>query len=110
MAEQTPQLDNPKILIVYKDGREATVQTENPDMVFFDLERARRKWPTFQDAPMLWVNYLAYSKLKRTGEIAGDSFDAWLLTTQAIKNLNADDQESGQLLAVGPTQPTPGPT
>lgn len=105
----TPQLDNPRILIIYKDGREATVQTENPDMVFFDIERAKRKWPTFQDAPMLWVNYLAYSKLKRDGEVNGQTFDAWLMTTQAIKNLNADDEESQRLAAVGPTQPTAEP-
>lgn len=100
----TPQLDTPRIRVIYTDGHDEIVETENPDMVFFDIERAKRKWPTFQDAPMLWVNYLAYSKLHRTGQIErAVSFENWLLSTRGIKNLDADDAESPELAKSFPT-------
>jgi hypothetical protein len=90
------------------DGREYDVQTENPDMVMFDLERAKRKWPSFQDAPFLWLNYLAYSKLKRSGETVGQ-FDAWILTTRSVDNIDADGEPSDDVVTAFPTQPGPGP-
>ena len=105
MADKTPQLDTPYIRVTMADGRSFDVQTENPDMVLFDLERAKRKWPTFQDAPFLWISYLAYSKLKRSGnDIGGDSFDAWLLKTSSVTNLNADGVEDTDVVSAFPTQ------
>lgn len=101
----TPKIETPHVRIIYTDGRSVTVKTDNPDMVFYDIERAKRKWPAGQDAPMLWINYLAYSKLRRTGEIdKGQTFEDWLLTTVAIENLSDDGEPDGQVATVGPTQ------
>jgi hypothetical protein len=110
MADKTPQLDTPHIRVTMADGREFDVQTENPDMVLFDLERSKRKWPTFQEAPFLWISYLAYSKLKRSGaDIGGDTFDAWLLKTSNVSNLNADGAPGPDVVAAFPTQEVPAP-
>jgi hypothetical protein len=110
MADKTPQLDTPYLRVTMADGRTFDVQTENPDMVLFDLERAKRKWPTFQDAPFLWVSYLAYSKLKRSGEdIGGDAFDAWLLKTSAVTNLNADGEPGTDVVSAFPTPEVAAP-
>lgn len=105
MAEDKLKLDTPHVRVTYSDGETIDVQTENPDMVYFDFERARRKWPSFQDAPFVWISYLAYSKIKRSGSlrVSGQTFDDWLLTTAAVANLNAD-QPSPDLESVGPTQ------
>jgi hypothetical protein len=101
-----PRLDTPYVEVTYADGRVEQVQTENPDMVYFDLERAKRKWPTFQDAPMLWVNYLAYSKLRRSGGVDRTAtFESWLSTTVSIQNLNADGDPSDETMTAGPTRP-----
>jgi len=110
MADKTPQLDTPYIRVTMADGKTYDVQTENPDMVMFDLERAKRKWPTLQDAPFLWLNYLAYSKLKRSGEdIGGDSFEAWLMKTSTVTNLNGDGAPDTDVVKAFPTQPEAAP-
>lgn len=103
----TPRLDTPHVLVTMADGREFDVKTENPDMVFFDLERARRKWPSLQEAPFLWLSYLAYSKLKRTGQLGATAphFDTWILETSAVSNLDADGQQSAELESVSPIPP-----
>jgi hypothetical protein len=101
----TPRIETPHIRIIYSDGRAVTAHAENPDMVFYDIERAKRKWPAGQDAPMLWINYLAYSKLRRSGEIdKAASFEDWLLTTAAIENIDDDGEPSKDVSTVGPTQ------
>jgi hypothetical protein len=104
------RLETPHLRVRYADGREITVKTDNPDMVYWDLERAKRKWPTGQDAPMLWINYLAYSKLHRSGDIErGTKFEDWLATTAAIDNMDADGEPSDETATVGPTAPGPEP-
>jgi hypothetical protein len=105
----TPKLDTPRLRVYMQDGTEHLVETENPDMVLFDLERAKRKWPTMQEAPFLWINYLAYSRLKRSGVPVGASFDAWLLTTRLIQNVDGDGEVSDEALAAFPTLPGPEP-
>jgi hypothetical protein len=103
MSDTTPQLDTPRIRVTYQDGSEVIAETENPDMVFFDIERHKRNWPEFQKAPMLWVNYLAYSKLKRSGQNVPPTFDAWVLTTKSIQNLDQNDNESSETVTAFPT-------
>ena len=105
----TPRLDTPHLRVVMADGTEFEVNTESPDMVYFDLERAKRKWPVIQEAPFLWLSYLAYSKLKRTGEPVPPTFDAWLPKTSRIDNLDADGQPSDEAETAGPTMPGPEP-
>lgn len=100
---ESPKLDTPRLRVVMQDGQEFDVQTENPDMVFWDIERAKRKWPTFQDAPFLWINYLAYSKLKRDG-LASEAFDAWITRTRIVQNLNEDGAASAEVNGADPTR------
>jgi hypothetical protein len=100
----TPKITSPIIRVAYADGRNAIVQAENPDMVFYDIDRAKKGWPPGQDAPMLWINYLAYSKLRRSGEIEPKlSFENWLLTTSMIENLDEDGDPAAEMAQVGPT-------
>src|SRR5690242_7666585 len=108
MAE-SPRLDTPHIRVTMNDGREYDVQTENPDMVMFDIERAKRKWPTFQDAPMLWINYLAFSKLKQSGELGNETFDAWILRTVRVDNLNEDGVPDDDVVTAFPTREVAAP-
>lgn len=61
----------PKLSVVLDDDTEYTIQTDNRDMVRFDLTRARQSWPSMQDAPMLWATVLAWSCLSREGKLPG---------------------------------------
>lgn len=104
MADKPPQLDTPHVRVTMTDGREYDVQTENPDMILWDLERHKRKWPSFQEAPFLWLNYLAYSKLNRTGQANGETFDRWMLKTSRVENLNAEGTPDDDVVTAFPTQ------
>lgn len=73
------KLSTPKIQVILKDpafpepdeGAEHTVQTLNIDLVAFDRERMRYGWPKGDDAPFLWLTFLAWKALQRTGMFAG---------------------------------------
>lgn len=102
MAET--RIETPHVKVTYLDGHWIIVKTENPDMVFFDLERAKKGWPNGQDAPLLWVNYLAFSKLRRTAVLErGTSFEDWLLSTSMIENVDETGEPSSEPVSVGPT-------
>jgi len=108
MSDTKIKLDTPFVRVTYVDGTSVDVQTENPDMVFFDFERARRKWPSFQEAPFIWLNYLAYSKLKRSHVIDNKlAFEDWLITTVAVDNLDEHGNKAQVPETAGPTLPAP---
>lgn len=73
MALKTPVL---AVILDQPDADPITVATDNRDMVRWDLTRGPRKWPTQTEAPMLWLTFLAWAALKRTGQTA-DEFDVF---------------------------------
>ena len=71
---------------------EIDLQTDNRDLVLWDATRARRNWPKGPDAPMLWMTFLAWAALHRTGEISED-FDAFNNRCVAIVPLDTAGDE-----------------
>lgn len=105
----TTSLDNPRLLVVMADGTEHDVQTDSPDLAFFDLERSRQKWPTIQEGPFIWLHYIAYSKLRRTGALTNGggkppAFLDWMGTVSKVINLDADGNPVKAPAAAFPTQ------
>ena len=62
----------PKLAVTLDDGQEYTIQTDNRDLVRFDITRGRMKWPPMNHAPMLWVTFLAWSCLHREGKLGAN--------------------------------------
>lgn len=67
------ELITPRVRVtVEQEGRDdflqMDVQTDNRDMVHWDVARAKKGWPTQRDAPILWLSFLAWHALKRSGE------------------------------------------
>ena len=54
------------------------VSTDNRDAVRWELTRNQRNWPAGQDAPLLWLTFLAWAAAKRTGltDLDFDTFQA----------------------------------
>jgi len=48
------------------DGTEHEIQALNVDLVAWDRERAKHKWPLPADAPFVWLNFLAWHALTKT--------------------------------------------
>lgn len=85
MADR-PRLTTPRLRVVMDDGGEHEVQALNIDMLAFDRERAKRKWPTAQDAPFVWLTFLAWSAMRREGVVPDMSlsdFEAHALQVEA---------------------------
>ena len=100
------KLSTPRLRIVLGDDSELVVQATNADLVKYDMTRARQKWPAAQDAPFLWLTFVAWHALRRTGGIPQTTtYEAFSESTQEITNLS-DDESTADVDrdAVGPTR------
>lgn len=100
----------PKILVVLDDDKEYTLQTDNRDLVRFDLVRGRKQWPTMQDAPMLWLSFLGWSALSREGVLPGSDVEKELDRLISVEVLDEDgnvvDLDSPEIDDVVTVNPT----
>lgn len=70
MANKLQRSPRVRVLLELPDTdqlAEVTVQTDNRDMVRWDRARAAKKWPTVQDAPILWMTFCAWAAIRRLG-------------------------------------------
>jgi hypothetical protein len=82
------------------------VQTLNPDLIAWDMTRARHKWPEVRDAPFKWLTFIAWAACRREGRIdRALTYEEWEASTLNVANLNDDDEAA----AVDPTPPGLGP-
>lgn len=93
-----------KVILATDDGsepKEQEIQTTNADLVLWDRTRAVKRWPKFDDAPFLWLTFLSWAAMRRTGEIpVGTKYEEFEAQTLSIANADDDNPEP-----VDPTQP-----
>lgn len=95
------------------DLLEFIVQTDNRDMVRWDLSRNRYGWPAVGDAPVLWATVTSYYALIRSGKIKGMTVEEFIdraIDVRYVKpdgtTLTADDVASGEgATDVDPSRP-----
>ena len=104
-----PLLYTPRLEVVLDDGRTLTVQALNPDLVRFDRTAAKHGWPNASSAPFLWLSFLAWAALRRTGAI--DEAMTWdkFVDTHALQVRNLTEADGVPAQAVDPTPSVPGP-
>lgn len=109
------RLSAPQVLVLVEqagsdDLTEYTVQTDNRDAIQWDVSRGRRGWPRFDEAPMLYMTFLAWHAMHRTGATR-QTFDEFMAAAVEVKVL---DQEGNAVdpadataddVLVNPTQP-----
>lgn len=60
------------LAVALTDGREyPELVVTNTAHVEWDLARARHRWPSSEDAPFLWMTYIAYQQLALDGDYEG---------------------------------------
>lgn len=103
------RLSAPRVRVVLDDPEkgavEIVVQTDNRDLVRWDVTRAAKKWPEFQAAPFLWTTFLAWSVMQREGHTSL-KLDAFLetCTESAVVGKAGDDIDDPEdAETVGPT-------
>jgi hypothetical protein len=65
-------LTTPLLAVSLEDGRQLQVRVVNPDFLAWDRTAAKHGWPSMRTAPFLWMTFLAWSALRRTGQLGGD--------------------------------------
>jgi hypothetical protein len=88
------KLASPRIEVLLEGRDEAvTVQTRNPDLVLWDRTRAKHHWPKLDEAPFLWLTFLAWSAMRRAGDIPADmSYEKFEASTLDVAAQNDDDE------------------
>lgn len=76
---------------------EYTVQTDNRDWVAWDLTRSRKNWPTTEEAPMVWLNFMAHHALCKRSNIIDMTFEEFS-GQRAVKCFPVDSE--GQEITV----------
>lgn len=97
----------PRLLVLTEDDLEYDVQTDNRDMVRYDMHAAKQKWPAAQDAPMLYLTFLAVSALRREKKLAVADFDAGMDKLLSVVPVDEDGNPLGEDIegmTVDPTQ------
>src|SRR5262245_31808283 len=102
------KLSSPRIRILRESSEEPIeVQTDNRDLVLWDMTRSRHKWPKFDEAPFVWLTFLAWPAARRTGQINGETtYEVWSKDVVSVESLDDEDEEN----ATGrPTPSGPAP-
>jgi hypothetical protein len=103
------KLSTPRVVVIREGQEPLELQTTNSDMVLWDMTRPKQRpaWPTFQEAPFLWLTFLAWAAARRTGAIEpGYTFERWRDEVLDVSNVVDDDEtEAG---APFPQEPGPG--
>lgn len=110
MADYTISSPHLRVLRGSMDAPEVIeVQTLNPDLIAWDMTRARHKWPEVKDAPFMWLTFLGWHACRREGRIPADlTWEVWKDTTLDVSTID-DDGEKGDAGPVDPIRPGPGP-
>jgi hypothetical protein len=101
------QLIAPGMTVLLDTGEQWHVRTGNPDLIAWDRLSAKHKWPSFRDAPFLWLTFLAWHASRRQGLLpdAAMSYESFEAHASVIEPDDDDDPAA----AVDPTRPGPGP-
>ena len=92
----------PVLTVQLADGAEHQVKAINPDLVRWDRTRVLKKWPKHDDAPFLWMTFVAWAAMKRLGLVGADcGFDEF--NDELCVSVTSDQVDS-----VDPTRPVPG--
>jgi hypothetical protein len=74
------KLSSPRVLVMRDGYDDLELQTTNADMILWDLTRPKQRpaWPAFNEAPMLWMTFIAWAAARRTGAIeTGHTWETW---------------------------------
>lgn len=87
------RLTTPHLAVTMDDGRLLTVQAANPDYLTWDRTAAKHNWPAMRQAPFMWLTFIAWAALRRTGQIEDMSWEAFS-ETHALQVASADADEA----------------
>lgn len=107
------KLSSPRVRIVRGaiDAPEVIeVQTLTPDLILWDMTYLKHRWPSFKDAPIKWLTFIAWAACRREGRIPADlSPEAWEASALDVSVIDDDEADEDAEGATDPTPPGLGP-
>lgn len=97
---------NPRIQVRMADGAEWVCQALNPDLLKYERNAAKHKWPSPGEAPVFWMTFLAWSAGQREGHLLKSVLWDEFSEDLCIEVRNPDT--GAAVTAVDPTRPAPG--
>jgi hypothetical protein len=102
-------LGTPKLRLVLSDpdfpgddeGRDYEVQIRNVELCAFDRERSRYGWPKADDAPFVWMTYVGWKALIRTGQIPQCPLNEFEQRCMSVETLGETPVDPTQQAATG---------
>src|SRR5262245_46772947 len=87
------KLWTPRVEATLDDGSLLVVQVLNADLLNWDRTAARHGWPDMKSAPFLWLTFITWTALRRTGQLDRDlSWEAFSSTRcVAVRNLTESE-------------------
>lgn len=90
------RLSTPRLVIKREHQDDVEVQTTNADLVLWDKTRFKHKWPKVDEAPFLWLTFLGWAAMRRTGAIPPDHrYEQFEVETLEVEALSDDDERDG---------------
>jgi hypothetical protein len=88
------KLNSPRLRVIREGFDPLELQTANPDLVRWDRTRVKHRWPKLDEAPFLWLTFIAWSAARRTGAIAETmSYETWEGDVLDVANLDETDDD-----------------
>jgi len=88
-------LETPYVTVTMADGRELSVRVLNPDYLRWDRTAAKHGWPAMAKAPFTWLTFVAWSALRREGQIPDAMTWEDFSEREAIQVRNAGEATNG---------------
>ena len=104
----TPRLKSPRLTLVLVDGSVHEVQTLNPDLLRYDMTRAKHGWPDGQSAPFLWLTFIGWAALRREHMIP-DSLGWETFSNESCISVESVDDDESDTVTGAPFPEVPEP-
>jgi len=88
--------------VTMANGTTLEVEVLNPDLVRWDMTAHKHKWPSMEEAPMLWATFVTWRAATRAG-LTKATWDEWSNTECLGVDMTVAEED------VDPTQPGAGP-
>ena len=92
------RLGTPRVTVIRESepDKPLEIQTTNQDLVLWDRTRIKHKWPSFEDAPFLWMTFISWAGARRSGLIPVDTtYEAWERDVLSADASEDDESENG---------------
>lgn len=86
---KTNRLQTLDLIVTMTDGTVHEVTVGNPDMLRYENEAARRKWPRVAgESPITWQTFCAWAALTRHKQLDGMPYETFAAGAEQFKHKN----------------------